>query len=175
MRYALVENESNKQETAKKAPSKYASVKYSIDVRKALTLRLKNHLSYGAIARELGASENGVYKALTPFIDALSDPVAIQAFEQNEGGLISAAKMKIYSFMVGDDALKKASLNNLAYAYSQIDTVKRLEEGKATAHIAYADYGKKIDELDDEEQELRKHRDRLLMSNINMLAPIRPY
>ena len=133
-----------------------------IDVRKALTLRLKNHLSHEAIGRELGCTGAGVIKALKPFIDALSDPVAIQAFEDNEPKLISAAKMKIYSFLVGDVALKKASLNNLAYAYSQIDTVKRLEEGKATQHIAYADYGKKIDELDDEEQELREHRDRLL-------------
>ena len=64
--------------------------------------------------------------------------------------------------MVDDGVLKKASLNNLAYAYSQIDTVKRLEEGKATAHIAYVDYGKRLDELDAEEQELLKQRDKLL-------------
>ena len=136
--------------------------KTSIDVRKALTLRLKNHLSYQDIADHLGVSKGGVYDALKPFIDALGDPIAIKAFEDNEGGLISAAKMKMYTFITDDAVLKKASLNNLAYAYSQIDTVKRLEEGKATAHIAYADYGKKIDELDAEEQELREYRERLL-------------
>ena len=133
-----------------------------LDVRKALTLRLKNHLSYEEIATQLGVSKQGVHQGLKPFMDALGDPRAIQAFQDNEPGLISAAKMKVYSFMIDNAVLQKASLNNLAYAYSQIDTVKRLEEGKATAHIAYADYGKKIDELDAEEQELREYREKLL-------------
>ena len=151
-----------KKASVTKKVSKHTSVKYSIDVRKALTLRLINHLPYDAIGKQLGASGAGVYKALQPFIDALSDAPAIKAFEENEPALISAAKMKMFTFIVNDAVLKKASLNNLAYAYSQIDTVKRLEEGKATAHIAYADFGKTIDQLDVEQEELLKYRDKLL-------------
>jgi len=107
-------------------------------------------LSYEQIATQLDVPKSTVYKQLKPFIDAIGDPGAIKAYEDNEPQLISAAKLKIFTQMVDDDVLKKASLNNLAYAHTQLNTVKRLEEGKATAHVAYADLSRRMKDIDDE-------------------------
>ena len=116
------------------------------DIGQALALRLNNALSYQEIAEKLDVSRQAVHQRLQPFIRALEDPQAIQAFERNEPHLISAAKLRIYTHILDDDTLKKASLNNLAYAYDKLNYVKRLEEDKSTANIAYADTKRMLQE-----------------------------
>ena len=115
-----------------------------INVEKALMLRLVNQMSYGDIAKIFDVSAPAVYKALEPYIDALSDIESIKSFEANEAKLLNVAKLKIYRHLVKDETLKKASLNNLAYAYDRLNVVKRLEEDKSTANIAYADVTKSL-------------------------------
>ena len=112
------------------------------DVCQALALRLNNALSYEEIGNKLGVTRQAIHQRLQPFIKALEDPESIQAFERNEPRLISAAKLKIYTQMLDDEVLKKASLNNLGYAYDKLNYVKRLEEDKSTANVSYADSSK---------------------------------
>jgi len=115
-----------------------------VNVEKALVMRLINGMSYSDIAKYFDVSHQAINQALKPFIEALEDTNAIKAFEQNESNLINAAKMKIFSHLVANETLKKASLNNLAYAYDRLNVVKRLEEDKSTANIAYADVTKSL-------------------------------
>ena len=129
--------------------------KPKVDVPKALVLRLKNHLTYNQIGKQFNCDKAAVHRALAPFVEALKDIEAVKAFEENETSLISAAKMKIFTFMVNNETLKKASLNNLAYSYKELDNVKRLEEGKATARIDYVDYTKSLADLEKEIAEER--------------------
>ena len=44
--------------------------------------------------------------------------------------------MQLLTDLMDEDKRKSASLNNVAYAYSQISTQNQLEQGKATANIA---------------------------------------
>jgi len=133
-----------------KLVNKLPKKSYKFDIGQALALRLNNGLSYEQIGKQLGVSNVAIYKGLKPFLEALSDPGAIQAFESNEPKLISAAKAKIFTQIVNDEVLKKASLNNLAYAYDKLNYVKRLEEDKSTANIAYADLSRRMKDIDDE-------------------------
>ena len=137
-----------------KGRDKLPTKKYNFDVGHALALRLNNFLSYDQISKQLDIPKATLHKGLKPFLDALSDPEAIKAYEQHEPHLISAAKLKIFTQMLDTDVLKSASLNNLAYAHSQLNTVKRLEEDKSTANVAYADMTRQMKDID---EELAKH------------------
>jgi predicted DNA-binding protein YlxM (UPF0122 family) len=124
------------------------------DIGKALALRLNNMLSYEEIAKQLDVSKQAIHQRLKPFLKALEDPQAIQAFERHEPHLISAAKLKLFTQIVDDDTLQKASLNNLGYVYDKLNYVKRLEEDKSTANVLYADVTKKIEDIDKEISDL---------------------
>lgn len=50
--------------------------------------------------------------------------------------ILNAAEMLILKEIFDRRKLQKASLNNLAYAFSQIHNARRLEEGKSTANIS---------------------------------------
>ena len=129
-----------------------------IDIRKALRLRLKNHLSYREIAQQLGCSKDVVHTGLKPFMNVLNDTLAIEAFEESEAKLLSGAKMQMFTYMTDNEVLKKASLNNLAYAYKEVDQVKRLEENRSTANINVQGV---LSKIDSKLQDLEAERERL--------------
>lgn len=45
---------------------------------------------------------------------------------------MSAAEEQLIASLLDPDKIAKASLNNVAYAFQQIHTARRLEEGKST-------------------------------------------
>jgi len=104
-----------------------------IDVSKALKLRIKNHLTYEEIAAHFGCSRQAIYEKLKTFVKYVENPEAIQAFEDNKAEILSSVEQVMISKILDEDKLQKASLNNVAYAFTQIHTANRLQRGQATS------------------------------------------
>ena len=127
----------------------------SIDVGKALTLRLKNGLSYGDITKQFNVSRPAVYKRLKPFENFIKDPDSLNAYGENRAAILNSAEMTMIKEMVNGDKLEKASVNNIAYAYNTLFNARRLDQGESTANISHHLLSEKVSELDREEAILR--------------------
>jgi len=104
-----------------------------IDLSKALKLRIKNHLTYEEIAAQFGVSRQAVYDKLKTFTKYIENPEAIQAFEDNKAEILSSVEKVMIEQMLDSEKLQKASLNNVAYTFTQIHTANRLQRGQATS------------------------------------------
>lgn len=127
-----------------------------IDVAKALTLRLQRKLTFEEIASKFGVSRQAVQQALDKFNKFIESPENTAAYQDNKAQLLDTAQFKILNELLDSEKLEKASINNLAYAYSQLDQSARLERGQSTANIAYADYGRSLAELHTQRQALEQ-------------------
>lgn len=107
----------------------------SLDVGRALKLRLKHALSYGKIAKELGVSKTAVHKALKEYEDLIKDPESIQTYRDNRALILDAVEMRLVGDLVNDGKREKASLNNTAYAAQVVNNIGRLERGQSTQNV----------------------------------------
>ena len=127
----------------------------SLDVTKALKLRINNHLSYDEIGKLCGGySRQAVHQALKPFLGMIADPEARQAYKESKADVLEGAQLQVITNLVDNERLKKASVNNLAYAAQSLDNMIRLERGQSTANISYADHSKALSTLIDEQRRL---------------------
>ncbi|MDH4327453.1 MAG: helix-turn-helix domain containing protein [Nitrospira sp.] len=99
----------------------------------ALDLALKG-LPYQDIANKFGVHVTSVKQALSKFQHILNDlqPGAVEAYRHRRTELFTMAEREMIASMVDPAKIAKASLNNIAYAFQQIHTARRLEEGKST-------------------------------------------
>ena len=128
----------------------------TIDVSQALKLRILNKLSYRKIAAALNCSVAGVYEALQPFINLIDDPQAIDAYNNNRAGLLTSLEMKLAAELTNSEKLKSASLNNVAYAFSQVSKEAHLAKGESTGNFQYHVEMTAVNELDKEIEDLEK-------------------
>ena len=108
---------------------------HSFDVVKAWKLRVLNKLTYAEIASHLEVPESTVYQALQRINSLIPNPEEREAFSAVKSQLLDAVEQKLVYSLVDEERLAKASLNNVAYAFTQIHTARRLEEGKSTENI----------------------------------------
>ena len=110
----------------------------SLDVAKALQLRVKG-LAYSEIGKllcpEQPFSKQAVHDRLSRFERFLTDPEGVRAAIEARTGLLNAAEFELLHSCLDPEKLAKASLNNVAYALTQVSTLRRLEEGKSTENI----------------------------------------
>ena len=129
--------------TSKPKPSQAQIVKANgrevrkgkIDAGKALTMRLVKLRSYQEIADHFNVAKSSVYKALKPFENLIKCPEQIEAYRANRAQILDSLEMKIIGAMAHGPTLKKATLNNLAYAAQNINNMSRLERGQSTANV----------------------------------------
>lgn len=112
-----------------------ASPRPKIDIQKALKLRLQNKLSFSEIAIQLGCTKQGVQQALSRFNSLLIEPEELEAFEESKPQILSSLEMRLLQKFVDEETLQKASLNNAAYAYSQIFQANRLTRNQSTENV----------------------------------------
>ena len=129
------------------------SPKRKMDLNKALILRSKG-MSYTDIAHKVGVSNHSVVsKGIKNFLASLPSNEQLKELERLKIPILKATMSKMVVGLNDQDKMKAASLNNVAYAFTQVHTALRLEEGKSTSNVSYAD---SLKALKDAKEELRK-------------------
>ena len=106
-----------------------------VDAGKALQLKQRG-FTYQEIGDRMGASDSAVCTAIQRLMTSLPDPESVKAYEEQRPTLLTAAEMLLVQDITDIDKRAKASLNNVGYALTQVSNLRRLEQGKATSHVA---------------------------------------
>lgn len=106
--------------TQTKIPTKRNYPPDKIDLAHAVKLRYVNKLSYDEIADHYGVNKSSVYDKLKKYEAMILSPEESEFFEHQETNIIRNVRYKILGMMTNEEALQKASINNLAYAQSQL-------------------------------------------------------
>lgn len=107
-----------------------------LDPLKVYQLRVNNRLSYNQIADQLDCSKSSVIECLQRFSQTIHSPDDKSAYEAIRVQAMTTVEEKLMASLTDPDKIAKASLNNVAYAFQQIHTARRLEEGKATEQVS---------------------------------------
>lgn len=91
-----------------------------IDLAHAVKLRYVNKLSYDEIADCLGVHKSSVHTRLKKYEAMVLSPADQEFFDNSETNIIRNVRYKLLEAMTDSDKLKDASINNLAYAQSQL-------------------------------------------------------
>jgi predicted DNA-binding protein YlxM (UPF0122 family) len=110
--------------------------RYGIDIAKAWKLRVVNKLSFSEIANTLNCSKSTVHAALERLNKLLPDPEVVEAYESVEPYLLTAAKAELLASLMDAESIEKASLNNRAFAFSQVANHERLTKGLSTNNVS---------------------------------------
>lgn len=105
-----------------------------IDLQKALELRLKNKLSYDAIAQYFGVSPQAVHERLQRFKSMLADPEIIEQYDKVEDQILTSVKMKYCERLLDPEAIKKASARDASIIYGTLFDKQRLIRGQGTGN-----------------------------------------
>ena len=104
-----------------------------LDLAELIKLKDVNNLSYDQIGKQLGYTSPYLHRAYKKFKNLIQDTDTSNVFSDNRVRILSAIELNMLQDMGDKDKRTKASLNNVAYAFNQIHTARRLEEGKGTA------------------------------------------
>lgn len=105
-----------------------------IDPVKAYQLRFCHGLTYQQIADQFGVRKASVIQRLQAFSELVHSPEDKTKFESVRTQALTTIEEQLMASLVDPDKIAKASLNNVAYAFQQIHTARRLEEEKSTAN-----------------------------------------
>lgn len=140
-----------------------------VDIGKALKLYLFQGVSQTDIAKMMRCSQQAIQKAIAPFVILLKNPEALQTFRDRKIDLLDSVTMELMENLVVSDKLKKASLNNVAYALTQVHHITQLEKGQPTENIDVDVRYKKVTSL------IEKLQDELeCSSNDNQVIDVTP-
>ena len=108
---------------------------YKIDLAEAVRLRLVRGFSYQEIADKFNCSKSAVYDRISRLLKVLDDPEAHSSYVKNKTAILESVERVLIGDLVDPDRRKRASLNNVAYAFQQIYNAGRLEAGKSTENV----------------------------------------
>jgi hypothetical protein len=109
-----------------------------IDKWKAYLLWTNNH-SFSDIALKYNCTPQAVQQALQPIIKTMLSPQEVSDYKKKKTDLLDSAECKLLGALIDDERIKKASVNNLAYAVQSINNINRLEKGLSTQNISVMD------------------------------------
>lgn len=102
------------------------------DTKTLLDMKLKG-MSYRAIAAKVGMGKSAVQARVTG-IYAKLEKDDLEAYNKHEDAILTYAKHVMVQHAVRPEVVEKASLNNVAYAYTQFNSAQRLLRGESTAN-----------------------------------------
>ena len=117
---------------ASKPPVKIRKPRPGSKAEAILTLATTTPATRQEIAQAIQCSWQNVDNTLRKY---QIDPNASKSFKEHRAEILAGMQERIIS-QLDDERLKKASVNNLAYAYQQFHSAERLERGQSTANIA---------------------------------------
>lgn len=106
-----------------------------IDPLEVYKLR-KQQLTFKQIGQVLECTPGGAHYAYSNLLKTLETNTETDIYANARTQLLSAAEERLLASVLDDAAIEKASLNNRAYALTQIHTMRRLESGKSTTNVA---------------------------------------
>ena len=106
------------------------------DYPKLLKLRIDKKLSYDQMAALTGIPHSTLHCRLQWIDKLIKNPEELEGYKDMRANILSAVEMEMVRDMMDDARRAKASLNNTAYAFGQIHTARRLEEGKSTSNLS---------------------------------------
>jgi hypothetical protein len=106
-----------------------------LDIMQVIKLRDVQNLSFGQIASIVGYTTQYVNSAYRKFKELLPGHEILETYESNRAAILSGMELNLLDKLNDEDKLKKASLNNVAFAYTQIHNAKRLASGESTSNI----------------------------------------
>ena len=124
----------------KKRRGRPAKGERRFDLCRAVDLKLKGGMSIAEIAKFLNVQQNTVsynFEKLRSLF--YGDPEVMRLYERSRGDFLKRLQMAVGVEVFDAGKLKKASVNNLAYAFRQFFDCERLETGQSTQNITYAD------------------------------------
>ena len=104
------------------------------NVKEAIALRLKG-MTYQQIADKYGVHPSTIHEQLQG-VFALIDPQRLEAYQDYRTTILSAVELAILDLLTDKDKREKASLNNVAYTFTQLHQARRLESGQSTQNLA---------------------------------------
>ena len=113
------------------------SLTKKLSTKELLKLNIKG-MTQTQLAALTGTTRQNISLRLSNYIsklELLEDPEKMRHFVDNKSKILTAVEGEILDYLVNPDQLKKASVNNLAYALQNIHNINRLEQGKATQNI----------------------------------------
>lgn len=106
-----------------------------VDKVKAYRLRVINRLSFEEIGQLMGVSRQAIAKALASLNHLIPDPEQTKAYQEVRPDILSSVEEQLVTSLMDRDKIAKANLNNVAYALTQVSSLRRLETGQSTANI----------------------------------------
>lgn len=103
-----------------------------IPLAEALKFRYQNKLTLREIAERYNVTESAVHQRLEKFTNMLLAPDEAEAFREQEIEILRNVRFKITNEMLNPDKLKDASINNLAYAHSNLFRDESILSGRPT-------------------------------------------
>ncbi len=104
--------------------------------KKLFDLRFKNKLSFDQISDISKIPKSTLHTWFAPIEKILKGAGSLDLVDSSRASLLGALEFKILIEMMDKARLKKASINNLAYAFQQLYNARRLELGLSTGNLA---------------------------------------
>ena len=112
----------------------------SWNIGKALTLRVRQHMSYRDIGRILGVDHSVVYAGLRGFTAILEQPELIGAYRDSEADILDGLRMELVRSLIDDLRVKKGKGKLSGYQkvgmYGILFDKMRLLRGQTTSNIS---------------------------------------
>ena len=148
--FGLAETEENKKRLIKGGKG----VAKSIDIAKALQLRVSKQMTYKDIGKYFGCCTTTVHNNLKPFLNMLADGADLQAYNAQKSHLLDAVELKLLNTVVDEEKLKKATLHQAASALNIVSGIGRLEKGLSTENVAFHDLSESLEKLQQRKAQL---------------------
>lgn len=105
-----------------------------LDTQTAIKRKLDGE-TYKEIGADYGISPQAVQQRICKLIQKIDGSV-IKQYDKNEDAILTHAKQLMVHHATQPEVLKKASLNNAAYAFAQFNGAQRLLRGEATSNVS---------------------------------------
>ena len=106
-------------------PDKTKPSKSVIDFKQAFKLRFLHGVTHEVIAKQFGVTRSAVTQILEPVRQLMEKAELFPIYNKNASTLQEIGEAVLLQEMLSEEKLKKASVNNLAYAYDKLNQARR--------------------------------------------------
>lgn len=134
-----------------------------IPITEILAMRIAG-ASTTEIAKKFGVTKEAIRYRLKGLVKYLDE--SVKHYEENRAMIFSAAEKAFLEEMLSKKKIKRAGVNQLAYAFRQVYDANRLEKGLSTQNIVYADLQKEKEAI---EQAIREYEEKMRAVNAEVV------